>query len=58
MLVSKPGADELDPIERSAGGRTGVYDVSVRTADGRIVALFRGKSARISGQVIEGLKEA
>jgi acyl-CoA thioesterase len=49
---------EAEAIERSAAGRTGVYDVSVRTADGRIVALFRGKSARISGQVIDGLKEA
>ncbi len=49
---------EAEAIERSAAGRTGVYDVSVRTADGRIVALFRGKSAPISGQVIDGLKEA
>ena len=49
---------EAEAIERSAAGRTGVYDVSVRTADGRTVALFRGKSARISGQVIDGLKEA
>ena len=49
---------EAEAIERSAAGRTGVYDVTVRTGDGRTVALFRGKSARISGQVIEGLKEA
>ncbi len=46
---------EAEAIERSAAGRTGVYDVSVRTAEGRQIALFRGKSARISGQVIEGL---
>ena len=49
---------EAEAIERSAAGRTGVYDVTVRTGDGRTVALFRGKSARISGQVIDGLKEA
>ncbi len=49
---------EAEAIERSAAGRTGVYDVTVRTGDGRMVALFRGKSARISGQVIDGLKEA
>jgi len=35
-----------------------VYDVTVHTRDGRLVALFRGKSARISGEVIAGLKEA
>ncbi len=49
---------EAEAIERSAAGRTGVYDVSVRAGDGRLVALFRGKSARISGAVIAGLSEA
>lgn len=49
---------EAEAIERSATGRSGVYDVAVRTGDGRIVALFRGKSARIGGQVIEGLNPA
>jgi acyl-CoA thioesterase len=49
---------EAEAIERSAAGRTGVYDVTVRTGDGRMIALFRGKSARISGEVIAGLKEA
>ena len=37
--------------ERAMGGRTGVYDVSVRIAGGKTVALFRGKSARIKGEV-------
>lgn len=49
---------EAEAIERSAAGRTGVYDVSVRTGDGRLIALFRGKSARIAGEVIQGLEEA
>ncbi len=49
---------EAEAVERAAAGRSGVYDVTVRTSDGRLVALFRGKSARISGEVIEGLKEA
>ncbi len=49
---------EAAAVERAAAGRSGVYDVTVRTSDGRLVALFRGKSARISGEVIDGLKEA
>lgn len=39
-------------VERAQSGRSGVYDVSVSTAEGKIVALFRGKSARIQGEVI------
>ena len=37
--------------ERALGGRTGVYDVTVSTGAGKTVALFRGKSARIKGEV-------
>jgi acyl-CoA thioesterase len=37
--------------ERALSGRTGVYDVTVSTAKGKTVALFRGKSARIKGDV-------
>ncbi len=40
-----------EAIERTAAGRSGVYDVTVH-ADGRMIALFRGKSHRIGGQVI------
>lgn len=42
-------------IEQSLAGRTGVYDVSVKNGDGVNIALFRGKSTRISGEVIETL---
>lgn len=49
---------EAEAVEQSASGRTGVYDVTVRTAHGRTVALFRGKSYRISGEVIAGLEQA
>ncbi len=38
--------------ERSTSGRTGVYDIEVRNQHGETVALFRGKSHRIKGQVI------
>jgi acyl-CoA thioesterase len=39
--------------ERSASGRTGVYDIEVRNERGDKIALFRGKSYRIKGHVIE-----
>jgi acyl-CoA thioesterase len=48
---------EAEAIERSAAGRTGVYDISVRVAGGKTVALFRGKSYRINGEVIAGLEK-
>ena len=38
--------------------RTGVYDITVRTQTGKAVALFRGKSYRIQGEVIAGLEQA
>lgn len=49
---------EAEAVEQSLSGRTGVYDVTVRTRSGRTVALFRGKSYRISGEVIAGLEQA
>lgn len=38
--------------ERSLAGRTGIYDVTITNQDGRVLALFRGRSYRIKGQVI------
>jgi acyl-CoA thioesterase len=38
--------------ERSASGRTGVYDIDVHNQRGEKIALFRGKSYRIKGHVI------
>ena len=49
---------EAEAIEQSASGRTGVYDITVRTTHGKLIALFRGKSYRISGEVIAGLRQA
>jgi acyl-CoA thioesterase len=37
--------------EQSRTGRTGVYDVEVRRADGTIVALFRGNAYETKGVV-------
>lgn len=45
---------DAEAVERTASGRTGVYDVTVKTRDGKIIALFRGKSHRIGGEVIAG----
>ena len=39
--------------ERSASGRTGVYDIDVVNQRGEKIALFRGKSYRIKGHVVE-----
>ncbi|MGH8516832.1 MAG: hydroxyphenylacetyl-CoA thioesterase PaaI [Panacagrimonas sp.] len=38
--------------ERLLSGRTGIYDVTVIDEAGQPVALFRGKSARVKGEVI------
>lgn len=38
--------------ERSLAGRTGVYDVVVTNQDGKSLALFRGRSYRIKGQIV------
>ena len=39
-------------VEQVLQGRHGVYDMKVSNQRGEIVALFRGKSARIQGTVI------
>src|SRR5215470_10659005 len=39
--------------ERSVSGRTGVYDIEVTNQRGETIALFRGKSYRIKGHVVE-----
>jgi len=40
---------------QAQAGRSGVYDVTVTNQDGTRIALFRGKSHQIKGEVIEGL---
>lgn len=42
--------------ERALAGRTGIYDVEVANQRGETVALFRGKSYRIKGHLIEDPK--
>lgn len=44
-------------VEYSLAGRTGVYDVHVRNQDGKAIAVFRGRSYRIKGNVAGGGQE-
>ncbi|MEJ7667397.1 MAG: hydroxyphenylacetyl-CoA thioesterase PaaI [Casimicrobiaceae bacterium] len=39
--------------EQSLNGRSGVYDIDVRNQRSETIALFRGKSTRIKGHVVE-----
>ena len=47
---------EAEAVEQALSGKTGVYDVVVRNQEGRQVALFRGKSHRVHGMVVEALQ--
>jgi len=42
-----------EAVEQALQGKTGVYDIRVTNQEGRTVALFRGKSHRVSGMVAE-----
>src|SRR5437764_7122954 len=41
--------------ERSLAGRTGVYDIEVTNQHGETIALFRGKSYRIKGHIVDAV---
>jgi len=47
--------DELvaEAAERVRAGRSGVYDVTVRRADGSIIAEMRGRSRTVAGTVLD-----
>ena len=47
-----------EAVEQSLSGRTGVYDVTVKDSSVKTLALFRGKSYRINGEVIASLEQA
>lgn len=55
----KPGqlGDELtcEGVEQTLQGRHGIYDMKVSNQRGEVIAMFRGKSAQIAGQVISEL---
>jgi acyl-CoA thioesterase len=58
FLASARVGDELcaEAIEQSLPGRTGIYDVVVTDQSGKRVALFRGRSHRVEGEVMGRLK--
>lgn len=41
--------------EQALAGRSGVYDIRVTNQDGTTIALFRGKSRTIKGEIVPGL---
>ena len=41
-------------VEVSRVGRSGIYDITVKDADGTLIAVFRGNSRTIGGSVITG----
>jgi acyl-CoA thioesterase len=54
FLKSGKAGDVLtcEGVERVLQGRHGVYDMTVTNQDGEVVAMFRGKSTQIKGNVI------
>ncbi|MGF6370180.1 acyl-CoA thioesterase [Paraburkholderia sp. RAU6.4a] len=48
------GGDVLsaEAVEQTSSGRTGIYDIRVTNRAGETVAMFRGKSAQIRGNLI------
>jgi acyl-CoA thioesterase len=44
-----------EAVERSRGGRSGVYDVTVTDQRGGLVAIFRGHSTQVKGELVPGL---
>jgi acyl-CoA thioesterase len=42
-----------EAVEQALVGKTGVYDIVVSNQEGRKLALFRGKSHRVQGHVVE-----
>ncbi len=41
-----------EAVEQVQAGRSGVYDVTIRNQENRILALFRGKSHRVGGEIL------
>jgi acyl-CoA thioesterase len=54
FLLPVHGGDTLtaEAVEQTLNGRTGIYDIRVTNRAGETVAMFRGKSAQIRGNVI------
>lgn len=57
FLATGRAGDRLTAVGemRQQGSRTGLYDITVTRDDGTTIAVFRGKSYRIKGDVLSGL---
>jgi acyl-CoA thioesterase len=42
-----------EAVEQALSGKSGIYDIQVLNHEGRIIALFRGKSLRVGGHVVD-----
>jgi acyl-CoA thioesterase len=53
FLLSAAEGDELtaEAVEQAIAGRSGIYDVTVVNQKGGQIALFRGRSRRIGGEL-------
>lgn len=47
-----------EAVEQARSGRNGVYDIKVTNQEGEVVAVFRGNSRVIEGEVVPGLATA
>lgn len=58
ILYPAPGREgdvlTAEAEERHLVGRTGLYDVTVTNQEGAIVGLFRGRSHRVQGTIVDG----
>lgn len=54
FLRAVKGGDCLsaEAVEQSLTGRTGIYDIRVTNREGETVAMFRGKSSQIKGNLV------
>lgn len=54
FLKPVQGGDRLTAVgqEQSLSGRYGIYDIRVSNAAGETVAMFRGKSAQLKGEIL------
>ena len=54
FIAPARSGDELtaEAMERALLGRIGIYDVTVTNQEGKTIALFRGRSYRVTGEVV------
>lgn len=57
FIASAHAGDVLtaEAVERHRGGRSGITDVTVTDQTGRLIAVFRGHSTQIKGELVPGL---